>query len=98
MATVPSHKHEPFDNDNIPSLDIAEYLTRTILFHLSSAYHFDTEGFLQELRLYYHNRKSGQQMSSSLWNIRFLLVIAFGKLLLGRGVSTLQKVLEFYAL
>ena len=79
---------------NIPSRDYSEYLMTTVLFHLGSIYHlFDKEDFRNKLVVIYDNKAAGEgiptQSEPLLSYLRFLLVIAIGKLLLGRGATEL---------
>jgi proline utilization trans-activator len=80
-ASLPMHSQ-----NDIPSRDYARYLTETVIFHLGSLYHiFDKELFLSRLETFYEK----SQPLTDLWHTQFLLVIAFGKLFLQRGASTL---------
>jgi proline utilization trans-activator len=81
MASVDFNSAGPFEDD-VPSRDYAEYLMTTTLFHFGSIHHlFDEERFLVRLRKFYEFPNSDL---SDLWHVEFLLVMALGKLLLGR--------------
>lgn len=74
--------------EQVPKRDQAEYLMTTVLFYFGSIYHFfDKDRFLAKLEDFYDYDKRISR--TDLWHIEFLLVMALGKLLLGRGVSDL---------
>lgn len=73
----------------LPPLNTIQYLAETLLFHIGDLYHiFDRENFSIRLRNLYatggHLRPLDQ-----LWHVQLLLVIAFGKLFLGRSATQL---------
>jgi proline utilization trans-activator len=76
----------PHSQNDLPRRDYAKYLMETAIFHLGSLYHvFDKELFLARFDAFYEK----SQPLTGLWHAQFLLVIAFGKLFLQRGASTL---------
>lgn len=75
--------------DEIPSREYAKYLSETTLFHLGSTYHvFEREGFMSKLDRFYNESWCDKPLKE-LWHMQLLLVIAFGKLFLRRGASSL---------
>lgn len=73
-----------------PSRDYAEYLTNTTLFHLEPMYHlFVKASFMQNLEECYDALELGKKPPTSLWMVQFFLVVAFGKVFLRRGASSL---------
>lgn len=77
------------DADQLPTREYAEYLTNTTLFHLGPVYHvFDKETFMAKLDEFYAKNSPNKRLTD-LWHVQFLLVIAFGKLFLRRGASSL---------
>lgn len=68
----------------MPAEDYAEYLTNTLHFTLSPLYYlFNKDAFLTTLHQFYQNQHS----TSSLWQIKMLLVFAFGTSILARGAG-----------
>jgi proline utilization trans-activator len=86
MASASVRESLPLAQDEMPSREYAKYLAETVLFHLGDIYHvFDKESFMEMLNAFYdHN-----QPLKHLWHMQLLLVIAFGKLFLRRGASSL---------
>ena len=77
------------DADQLPTHEYAEYLTNTTLFHLGPVYHvLDKEEFMGKLDEFYAKDSPNKHLTD-LWHMQFLLVIAFGKLFLRRGASSL---------
>ncbi|EXJ81572.1 hypothetical protein A1O1_07636 [Capronia coronata CBS 617.96] len=75
--------------NDIPTRDYAEFLTNTTLFHLGPTYHlFEKESFMHKLDTFYKNGSTAEALVD-LWHVQFLVVIAFGKLFLRRGASSL---------
>ncbi|KAH6715061.1 fungal-specific transcription factor domain-containing protein [Leptodontidium sp. MPI-SDFR-AT-0119] len=69
---------------DMPAEDYAEYLTNTLHFTLSPLYYlFNKDAFLTTLHQFYQNQHS----TSSLWQIKMLLVFAFGTSILARGAG-----------
>ncbi|KAH7378096.1 fungal-specific transcription factor domain-containing protein [Cadophora sp. MPI-SDFR-AT-0126] len=66
---------------DLPPLDYAEYLTNTLHFTFGPMYYlFDREVFLASLHQFYEDQHS----QSNLWQIKMLLVFAFGTSILAR--------------
>jgi hypothetical protein len=94
MASKKIRNSMIFNFNDIPSHNYAEYLANTTIFHLNATYHlFEKKTFMQKLANLYENEIHQGQLSSSAlqdhWHIQFLLVVALGKLFLGKGASQL---------
>ncbi len=86
MASASVRASLPLARDEMPSREYAKYLSETVLFHLGDIYHvFDKESFMEMLDAFYNH----DQPLKDLWHVQLLLVIAFGKLFLRRGASSL---------
>ena len=86
MASASTRDSLPPMEHEMPSREYAKYLSETVLFHLGDVYHvFDKESFMEMLNTYYDRN----QPLKDLWHVQLLLVIAFGKLFLRRGASSL---------
>ncbi|KAF4458267.1 transcriptional regulatory [Fusarium albosuccineum] len=74
--------------ESLPSLDHALYLINTVKFHVCQTYHlFEEQTFMQRLYTLY---KEGPRLEAKnrLWFVQYFLIMAIGKALLARGVST----------
>jgi proline utilization trans-activator len=89
MASVPFHKSGPSNDEDIPPFEYAEYLTRTVILHVGSVYHLFNETKFQERMAQSYVDGFVQDQADDLWLAQFLLVMALGKLILGRGASAL---------
>jgi proline utilization trans-activator len=86
MASASIRDSLPLVQDEMPSREYAKYLSETVLFHLGDTYHvFEKESFMEMLNAFYDH----DQPLKHLWHMQLLLVIAFGKLFLRRGASSL---------
>lgn len=89
MASALTRDSLPLVQDELPSRHYAKYLAETVLFHLGDIYHvFDRETFMEQLDHFYDEGLCNKPLKG-LWSVQFLLVIAFGKLFLRRGASSL---------
>lgn len=71
----------------LPSFNHAMYLARSVQFHIGQVYHmFHEETFVSELRKFYSSTAERGD-KSKLWYTHYLLVMAFGKALVSRGVE-----------
>ncbi|KAH8900601.1 hypothetical protein GQ53DRAFT_129539 [Thozetella sp. PMI_491] len=86
MASGSVRESLPLAADEMPSREYAKYLSETVLFHLGDIYHvFDKERFMEMLDAFYDRNQPLRNLS----HVQLLLVIAFGKLFLRRGASSL---------
>lgn len=87
MASTPFNRSGPFNESDYATFEYAEFLANTTAFHLGFTYYFfDKARFMQRMRHAFTS--DGIYIpSDGLWHAQFLLVIAFGKLILGRGGS-----------
>ena len=77
------------DPNDLPTREYAEFLTNTTIFHLGSTYHlFQKESFMHNLDEFYTTNPTTDGLID-MWHVQFLLVVAFGKLFLRRGASSL---------
>lgn len=89
MASSSVRASLPLTNDELPSREYAKYLAETTLFHLGETHHiFEKKGFMLKMNEFYDNDFCNQPLNT-LWHVQLLLVIAFGKLFLRRGASSL---------
>ena len=89
MGSASIRDSPPLVDDEIPSREYAEYLANTTLFHLGATYHvFEKKSFMVKLNQFY-DEGFWEKPLKDLWHMQLLLVIAFGKLFLRRGASSL---------
>ncbi|KAK5021771.1 hypothetical protein LTS07_010666 [Exophiala sideris] len=89
MGSASVRKSSSLDAYDLPTREYAEFLTNTTLFHLGATYHlFEKESFMCKLNDFYKTSPTTEALVD-LWHVQFLLVIAFGKLFLRRGASSL---------
>lgn len=86
---ISSHIETPFDHSalSLPSKDYITHLAQVTNYHLNAnCYFFDQPFFLEQL-----SRTPPESLSeaSELWKTELLLVVALGKLFLGRGATSL---------
>jgi hypothetical protein len=63
----------------MPSLDFSIYLINAVKFHAGQLYHlFDEDTFMNNLYAFYDNPEQ-HMVTSSLWYIHYLVILAFGK-------------------
>ncbi|KAE8154136.1 fungal-specific transcription factor domain-containing protein [Aspergillus avenaceus] len=63
----------------VPTLDFSLYLINAVKFHAGQLFHlFDERSFMSSLYAFYENPEH-HNVSSGLWYIQFLLILAFGK-------------------
>lgn len=73
---------------DLPSYDYAIYLTNTVKFHISQAYHlFNEQRFMQGLSSLYDQGPQPLDAKNRLWYVQYFIIIAFGKALLARDLS-----------
>lgn len=67
------------DLSGLPSIDYAFYLFRTVRFHLGQDYYLvEDHDFEDNLREFYYGNAAQKVVSSRLWFVQFLIVLAFG--------------------
>lgn len=71
----------------LPTLHHAIYLVHSVQFHVSQVYHlFSEELFMSELHRFYESSMD-DTFKQKLWYIQFLLIMAFGKALVTKGIE-----------
>lgn len=89
MASTSTRDSLPLADDELPSREYTTYLAETSLFHLGQIYHlFERDTFMSKVTQFYDGDWRNQPLKT-LWHVQLLLVIAFGKLFLRRGASSL---------
>lgn len=87
IASTTCRSQLSVDAEAYPSSEYAEHLVNTALFHVGSTYHlFDIASFKQKLSEFYTASDNDREIPR-LWNVQLLLVIALGKMFLGKGSS-----------
>jgi proline utilization trans-activator len=91
MASASIRDSLPLLDNELPSREYATYLSETTSFHLGEIYHvFEKDSFMLKLHQFYDEGWDNiRKPLKDLWHVQLLLVIAFGKLFLRRGASSL---------
>jgi hypothetical protein len=88
MSSILEYGRDEKTETKVPSRDYVEYLANAVDFHLGSTYHlFDKRSFTLRLDNYYEALIKVDERSGKLEHIQILLVIAFGRLILGRQAT-----------
>ena len=78
----------PPDVSGLPSVDTALYLIHTVKFRACQLFHlFDEEAFFSHFYAFYEN-PIDVASEHQLWYVHYLLIIAFGKAFISRGIPT----------